>query len=291
MTPRELLAALAPARADAALRQAESGVHKEVWFVGDEHMLRIARSDEEARKLAIEHRLLGLLDGHLGSIPVPVVEAVAVDVRADVCRRVPGRAPHWREWVTIPLEVKAGLGPPMGEAIGALHAAVAPAAVVDLGLGPHSSADLGWLDDLRGRTGSPQRDALIDRVDAAAAAAWPPFDPVVLHGDLGLNNVSIHPESGRLLGVFDFGGACIGDPHIDLRYDPIFEAGGEGMRPAYETTRGVELLPERVALFHAISALHNLSISIDHEPPELLAKRQGWVDAVAAWDPAQYAPA
>ncbi|MDG2025489.1 MAG: phosphotransferase [Acidimicrobiales bacterium] len=117
-----------------------------------------------------------------------------------------------------------------------------------------------------------------------------PYEPVVLHGDLGLNNVSIDPETGALLGVFDFGQACVGDPHLDLRYDPIYEAGGPGMRPSYEAARGVALIPERVAFFHALSALHNLSISIDHEPPELLAIRQGWVDAVAAWDPATYSP-
>lgn len=45
-----------------------------------------------------------------------------------------------------------------------------------------------------------------------------PDDLVFAHGDLGLHNLAVDPQSLEVTGVFDYGGASWTDRHYDLRY-------------------------------------------------------------------------
>jgi aminoglycoside 2''-phosphotransferase len=42
------------------------------------------------------------------------------------------------------------------------------------------------------------------------------FTPALVHADLGPEHVLVVPDSGRLIGVIDFGDARVGDPAIDF---------------------------------------------------------------------------
>ena len=284
---RSLVEELAPELRSAVLLPQPPGFDKWVWFLGPHHMVRVARHRVGRRRMVVERRVLDRLGGRLGAVAVPEVVAASGDGTTDVCSRVQGRALHWREWDHVPDAAKAALAPPMGRAMAALHEAVSPDDVADLELPSPRVLQREILEGLVGRTGSARREDLLRRV-LALAAAPPDSRPVVLHNDLGLHNLCLDPERFELRGVFDFGDISIGDPHVDARYDPVFEVGGPGMLAAYEATRGVALSAARQALLHAMAALENLSHSLDHEGPELQARRFGWVDAVAGWEPARY---
>jgi aminoglycoside 2''-phosphotransferase len=42
------------------------------------------------------------------------------------------------------------------------------------------------------------------------------FTPVLIHGDLGAEHLLVDPHSDRLVGVIDWGDACVGDPALDF---------------------------------------------------------------------------
>jgi aminoglycoside phosphotransferase (APT) family kinase protein len=71
----------------------------------------------------------------------------------------------------------------------------------------------------------PEIDALIGRLRAALPASPP---PALVHGDYRLGNVALDPaDPGRIVAVFDWEMATLGDPLADLGYTLIYwgEAG------------------------------------------------------------------
>lgn len=71
----------------------------------------------------------------------------------------------------------------------------------------------------------PEIEALIERLRAALPASPP---PALVHGDYRLGNVALDPaEPGRIVAVFDWEMATLGDPLADLGYTLIYwgEAG------------------------------------------------------------------
>jgi aminoglycoside phosphotransferase (APT) family kinase protein len=55
-------------------------------------------------------------------------------------------------------------------------------------------------------------------------------DRALVHGDLGLHNLALDPETDAVNGVFDYDGAAWADRHHDFRYLP-FDVGREDMNP------------------------------------------------------------
>lgn len=286
---RMLVDQLAPGLSAGPFVPAPAGYDKSVCFVGEDHMVRVARHEVGRTRMVTERRVLARLGGRLGPVRVPEVVAVTEDEYADVCRRTPGVALDWRQWAGVTPQRKAALGEPVGAALAALHDAFDGEAVAALGLPAPRPYITGGLVALRGRTGDPARELLLDRVlevwDRERGSGSP---DVVLHTDLGLHNLSLDPESLELRGIFDFGDAAVGDLHLDLRYDPTFEVGGDALVRAYTRDRGVAVSARRQALLHAMAALGNLLHSIDHEEPALQTARRRWVDAVAAWHPSRF---
>jgi aminoglycoside phosphotransferase (APT) family kinase protein len=95
-----------------------------------------------------------------------------------------------------------------------------------------------------------------------------PEQPVVLHGDLHGWNIALDYASNQLAGVFDLNGACIGDPHLDLRYffyvDPFLL---ENIVACYQrvSTRKLSLI--RGILYAAATDLSDLVYSMEEQRP------------------------
>ena len=70
---------------------------------------------------------------------------------------------------------------------------------------------------LPGRLPDPALEPVLDAaMDAYAALDEEDVGHVLTHGDVGLHNYAVDPGAGRLVGIFDFEGAALGDQHIDL---------------------------------------------------------------------------
>ncbi|QIX28909.1 aminoglycoside phosphotransferase family protein [Nocardioides sp. JQ2195] len=214
-----------------------SGSSNWVFRVGDEHAVRLPRSDAYVDDLLKEAEFLPLLAPHL-STPVPDVRFMAE--RSSLFPRpwtvvswVPGETP---EQLDPAAQARAALG--LGRFVGRLHAA-------DTWELPAGAARWGY------RAGEPVTDVIDGWATSAARELKDLFDPrrvaeawrrirdvppapgpaCWVHTDLSAENLLTSAE-GELVGVVDFGGLGIGDPAVDLLYAwSLFDA------PAREVLR------------------------------------------------------
>ena len=108
---------------------------------------------------------------------------------------------------------------------------------------------------------------------------------VLVHGDLGLHNIAVDPETAEVQGVFGYDGAAWADRHHDFRY-LIFDTRGDDMLEAalevYEPALGVRLDRARIRRLNAACAISFLAFRCG-TPPEArscgrtLAEDLDWV--------------
>ena len=137
------------------------------------------------------------------------------------------------------------------------------------------------------------RDAnLLERINLALKLRSTIRDdrPVLVHADLGLHNIVVHPESLRVAGVFDYEGAVFGDRHLDFAYlvfqrheEPMLE----GAISTYEPATGMKIDRDRVHLLNAVAAIGFLGFRYGHPPEEpwcgrTLEQDLAWTDAALA---------
>ena len=126
-------------------------------------------------------------------------------------------------------------------------------------------------------------ERLLDRYDAFNAATG---ERVLTHGDLGLHNIALEPQSGALAGIFDYDGAALADRHHDFRYlifDTATEGLLEGAIAAYEPLTGLRIDREAVRLLNAACAIGFLAFRDGHDADEpwcgrTLAEDLAWTD-------------
>jgi hypothetical protein len=247
-------------------------------------------SDHGRVRLERERRVLRVVAEHCRfAVPRILHESPAGwDLRA----RVPGRVDPWAVYHRLPRE--PALARALGAAIGAIlaeqHGRV-PVAVLD-GLPLHPDWPLPAAQILA---------ALPEVTDAgdvrsaappvlAALAALPDDDRVLVHGDLGLHNLALDPDTDAVRGVFDYGDACLADRHRDFRYLVFDLDTNEPLEAAlavYEPATGVPIDRARVVLENAGCALSFLAERRGH-PPEArpcgrtLAEDLRWVRGALA---------
>lgn len=99
----------------------------------------------------------------------------------------------------------------------------------------------------------------IERYEAVAVDAG---DRVLVHGDLGLHNLALEPETDTVNGIFDYDSAAWADQHQDFRY-LLFDVGREDMLDAalgvYEPATGRTVDRERIRLYNAACAISYLA--------------------------------
>jgi aminoglycoside phosphotransferase (APT) family kinase protein len=221
---RALLAEQYPSLAREDIRPVSAdGTSNWVFRVGEEHAVRLPRSQEYVGDLRREARWLPRLAPDL---PVPVPEVVFLGAPAEAFGRpwtvvtwVPGTPPEDLEPSAQPTFARD-----LGRFVRALHAI--DTAGVEAGPDhwgyragePVTARSDGWLD----RAADDLRD-LFD--PGRVRQAWsrlrdvppPSAPPCWIHTDLSAENLLVAPD-GRLTGVIDFGGVGVGDRSVDLLY-------------------------------------------------------------------------
>jgi aminoglycoside phosphotransferase (APT) family kinase protein len=228
-------------------------------FLPGERMAWIASSEDGARRLAIERKVLRVLEARCTfEAPRILVERGPLDVR----RIVAGSVDPWAVYAR--LEHDRDRARAIGRSIGAIlveqHTRIAFSDVA------------GWLpeapewpmprDEIRTRVREVTSDRdLVAAIDDALAAyhATPvtPEDRVLVHADLGFHNLAFDERTLEVRGVFDYEDAAWADRHHDFRY-LVFDRKGEEMLDAaiavYEPKTGRAISRERVRLYNAACA-------------------------------------
>lgn len=185
-----------------------------LWRLGDDLVARLPRRALGATLVDGEQRFLPTIAARL-PLPIPVPLRVGV----------PGRGYPWR-WSVVPFlkgtpaidDVpvwRRGEATRFGTFLRALHTPAAPDAPANPFRGvPLAARDDSVVDRLVDLGDLVDRDVV--RATWAAALAAPPWSrPAVwLHGDLHPGNVLA--DSGRIVGIIDFGDLTAGDPATDL---------------------------------------------------------------------------
>ena len=228
-------------------------------------------------QLVKERRVLRLLEKHCHFAAPRVVyeDETGWDLRRLVRGEV--RSPALRERVQRDSRFAYLFGQDLGRILADQHACV-------------PSTDLeGWLprtsnwprpEDLPHLRQVVHDAKLLERIDLAlerrAAIECQDNRPVLVHGDLGLHNIAVDPDSLRVTGVFDYEEAIFGDRHQDFAY-MVFQQDEEpmldGALAAYESAMGTGLDHERILLLNAVAAIGFLAFRHGHLPEEACCGR------------------
>jgi hypothetical protein len=283
-------AALGEAGLDLSPSQISVEPREDRWLVSlpDERLAWFAANSRGRGRIEIERRVLRLLAERC-SFQVPHIlfeSGRGWDLRA----AVPGICDPWglyRRTLT-----DAALARRIGRALGAIlveqHTKVAQGDVA------------GWLPtqppwpqssdclrrclpqviddpDLLGRI-----DRALEDYDGVTVEAG---DRVLVHGDLGLHNIAVDPETAEVRGVFDYDGASLADRHHDFRYLVFNHRNDDALKAAlevYEPALSRVLDRRRIRLYNAACAIGFLAFR-EGVPPEerscgrTLAEDVGWV--------------
>jgi hypothetical protein len=268
---------------------------EERWVVSlpDGRIAWFAASEAGARRLAVERRVLGLLAARC-SFRAPEVLFVS-NSGFDVRRMVPGRCDPWGLYRRCQRD--SGLAQKIGRSVGKIlveqHTRIARPDVA------------GWLPRrvpwpepgtwIRERLPRVIDDrglirALGNVIDMYERTPVETGDCALVHGDLGLHNLAIDPETDAVNGVFDYDGAAWADRHHDFRY-LLFDIGRENMLDAalevYEPMIGQSLNRDRIQLYNAACAISFLAFRVGVPPEQkpcgrTLAEDLRWVRAALA---------
>jgi hypothetical protein len=252
-----------------------------------------ARSEAGSERLAIERRVLRLLAERC-CFSAPRLLSVS-DASFDLRQMVRGRFEPWMLYQRC--RTDPALARSIGHSIGAIlteqHTKIGRADVA--GWLPQQVA---WPEPsvwIRERLPTVVDDAalmrtierVIERYDAVPVDAE---DLVLIHGDVGLHNIGLDPQTDAVTGIFDYDSAAWADRHHDLRY-LVFDIEREDMLDAalevYEPAVERHIDRNRVRLYNAICAISFLAFR-SGTPPEqkscgrTLAEDLRWVAAAAA---------
>jgi hypothetical protein len=245
-------------------------------------------SESGSRRLTVERCVLRLLADRC-SFRVPRTLLLS-ESGFEVRQMVPGRCDPWGlfERCKRDHELTQRVGRSLGGILGEQHTAIAKREVT--GWLPRRVAWPEGSDWIRQRLPGVVDDVdlvvilgrTIERYEAVAVAAG---DRVLVHGDVGLHNLALEPETDTVNGIFDYDGAAWADRHQDFRY-LLFDVGREDMLDAalgvYEPATGRTVDRERVRIYNAACAISYLAFRWGTPPDQkscgrTLAEDLGWV--------------
>jgi hypothetical protein len=231
-------------------------------------------SEAGARRLAVERRVLNLLADRC-SFRVPEVLFTS-NSGLDLRRMVPGRCDPWGLYhrCLADTELARQIGRSIGAIIAEQHTRIARADAAGWlprrVPWPESGA---WIRERLPRVIDDRGliRALGEVTEMYEGTRVETGDCALVHGDLGLHNLSLDPETDAVNGVFDYDGAAWADRHHDLRY-LLFDIGREDMLDAaldvYERAIGQSLDRNRIRLYNAACAVGFLAFRVGVPPDQ-----------------------
>jgi Ser/Thr protein kinase RdoA (MazF antagonist) len=261
-----------------------------------QHLAYVADTAHARQRLIRERQLLQLLADR-ASFRVPRIEWVDPNGNWDVRLKVPGDAGHWsashHQRIVEEPAVAHRTGQRIGEILAELHRVITPEEARQLApLEPPLATPLErtrgllakGIEDGALRAQVMQTFARFDALDIGAG------EVVLVHGDLGSQNVAFEPETSEVLGIYDFEDMACVDRHWDLKYLHSYPAlFRQAVLKAYQDRTGITPDVERIALYHAIAALSYLAWRVDDpEAHDRLSGRDKagayrWVRQAIAW--------
>jgi hypothetical protein len=236
--------------------------------INDSLILKFPLHEEAQKWMAREHWIVDTLQGKTSfTIPTPVF--VAQQVWCYCYSKVPGILLTDEHYWTLTTRQKQDLAVAIARFLSELHGQLDVVEAAAVGL--HSPEDPLSSLQLRQRLlpllEQSQQIVLVKQIlDRYEQIESAPERSVVLHGDLHGWNIVLDPTSNQLVGVFDFNGTCIGDPHLDFRYffytDPHLL---EEVLYNYQTMSSRTLSLSRSILYAAATDLSDLVYSEEEE--------------------------
>ncbi|MBV8131811.1 MAG: phosphotransferase [Alphaproteobacteria bacterium] len=263
---------------------------EERWAVAlpGERLAWFPASESGSRRLAVERRVLRLL-GERCFFRVPRTLLVS-ESGFEIRQMVPGRCDPWGlfERCKRDSELAQRVGRSLGAILAEQHTAIGEAEVT--GWLPRRVAwpeQSDWIRERLPRVVDDKElvfviESTIERYEAVAVDAG---DHVLVHGDAGLHNLALDPETDAVNGIFDYDGAAWADRHHDFRY-LLFDVGREDMLDAalavYEPAIGRKLDRGRIRLYNAACAITYLAFRSGTRPEQkscgrTLAEDLRWV--------------
>jgi hypothetical protein len=290
LTEETAASALREAGLDLSPAQLRVEPREDRWLVclPDERLAWFAANARGRERLELERRVLHLLSQRC-TFQVPRIlfeSSQGWDMRAAVSGLCDPWGLYRRTLTDIPLARR--IGSAIGSILVEQHTRIA-----------HSDV-IGWLptrpawpessDWIRRRTPDVIDDRhLLAEIDHALkvydGVVVDADDRVLVHGDLGLHNIAVDPETIEVRGVFDYDGAGWADRHHDFRYllfDHRQEDALEAALAVYEPALGLTLSRHRIRLYNVACAISFLALRLG-VPPEhrscgrTLAEDVDWV--------------
>jgi len=256
----------------------------------DERIAWFPASEPAAERLAVERRVLRLLAERC-SFRAPRLLLVS-DRGFDVRQMVPGRCDPSELFRRC--QADAALAQRIGRSIGAIlaeqHTRIEFSDVSSWLPRQVAWPETGTWIRVRLPGVVDDRDLVrtighvIERYEAAVVDA---DDHVLLHGDVGLHNLALDPDTDAVNGIFDYDSAAWADRHHDLR-NLLFDIGRDDMLEAalaiYEPAVGRRIDRRRILLYNAACAISYLAFRAGIPPDRVwcgrtLADDLRWVRA------------
>jgi hypothetical protein len=275
LTAESACRALCGAGVSCSPKELQISAREERWSVSlpDGRIAWFPASETGSNRLAAERRVLQLLAERC-SFQVPRILSVS-ECGLDLRRMVPGRYDPWGlyERCQADTALVRRIGRWLGRSLAEQHA----------GIGERDVA--GWLPQrvpwpeegawIRERLPRVLDDknfvrALVCVIAVYEATSVDAGDRVLVHGDVGLHNLALDPETDAVNGIFDYDSAAWADRHDDFRY-LLFDEDREDMLNAalevYEPAVGRRLDRDRIRLYNAACAISYLAFRAG-TPPE-----------------------
>jgi Ser/Thr protein kinase RdoA (MazF antagonist) len=250
-------------------------LREERWLVPlpESRLAWFATSAEGQRRLAVEQRVLGLLQERCAFLaPRVLIHGDDFDVRTIV----PGVSDPARMFAQ--LRGSANLAEQTGAAVGAMlaeqHGRIHAADVTGwLPLRPDWPKPAAWIRERLPRViTDPQLIAGANTVlSRYEGLSIPEEDRALVHTDVGFHNIAIDPTTLKVRGLFDYEGAAWADRHHDFRY-LVFDRDRFELLDAaisvYEATLNCRIERWRIFLYHAACAITYLADRAGTAPEE-----------------------
>ena len=238
-----------------------------------ERIAWLPASEAGSKRLTVEHRVLRLLAERC-SYQVPRILFVSAGL--DVRQIVPGRCDPWGLFYRC--KADSNLARRIGRSIGAI--------LVEQHTNITETDVTGWLprrvawpepghwicERLPQVVSDPALVRLMEQViERYEVVPVGPADRALIHGDVGLHNLALNPETDAVNGIFDYDSAAWADRHHDFRY-LLFDAEPEDMLDSalevYEPATGLQINRDRVRLYNAACAISYLAFRIGTPPDQ-----------------------
>ncbi len=212
----ELIAAV---RAEAPTVQLDAAVRRagaeNVVLETEEWIYRFPREHVDFER---ELTVLSLLADRV-PVRIPHIEWVGRRTRFAAYRKIVGQPLHREHYRAADRSWQLTLANSIAEYLAAVHEALTDAEIAAAGIPAFfpltARAALIKLDDIP----AVIRDDVAAVVDAATGIGDDVGSVVLLHNDFTSDNLVLE-QDGRLLGVWDFSGVCVGPASFDFRYLP-----------------------------------------------------------------------